>query len=186
AFVHCNHLASRVVPGAVADPIARIHGARSLRAQVGVPHGSAPSRRRRQLLAVRVRAGETTIVGAITFADTGDEKAHWLLRAASAAATLSAATGGGRTAAASLPATGTALCERGRHRERRQRERRKSLSRLTHRASPSDFVKTFLDRLGCCGGEKQKNSPGFSSSYWTRASTAAAAATAPPSERTIA
>jgi len=91
------------------------------------------------LLAVRIRAGETAIVGSITFADTGDEKAHWLLRAASATTTLSTAAGG-RATAASLPATGTALCECNGHRERRQRERRKSVSRLTHRASPSEFA----------------------------------------------
>jgi hypothetical protein len=138
AFVHCDHLPPRVIPGAVADPIARVDGAWSLRAQVGVPHGAAPSCRHRHLLAVRVRAGETAVVGTITFADTGDEKAHWLLRTTSAT-TLSTAAGGPATAA-SLPATGTALRECNGHRERRQRERRKNVSRLTHRASPSEFA----------------------------------------------
>src|SRR4030095_10438517 len=94
AFVHRDHLASRVVPGAIADPIARVHRTCSLRAQVGVPHGPSPSRCSRQLLAVRIRAGKATVIGAITFAHTGDEKAHWLLRTTSAATPLSAAGGG--------------------------------------------------------------------------------------------
>src|SRR5678815_456096 len=80
--VHGDHLASGVVPRAVADSIARVHRAWSLRAQVSMPGGAATAGRHRQLLTVRVRAGQTTIVGAITFADTGDEKAHWLLRTA--------------------------------------------------------------------------------------------------------
>jgi len=116
-----------------------------------MPCGSAPSRGHCHLLAVGIGAGDTAIVGAITFPDTGDEKAHWLLRTAGTA-TLPAAAGG-RAAAASLPATGpAALCERDRHRERRQRERCKSLSRLTHRAfSFRICLKRFLESFALPG-----------------------------------
>src|SRR5262249_34304250 len=106
AFIHRDDLAPCVVPRAVADPIARVHRTRPLGARVGVPHGSAPARRHRHLLAIRVRASETAVVGAITFADAGDEKAHWLLRT-TGAATLAAAAGR-PAAAASLPAFATA------------------------------------------------------------------------------
>src|SRR5436189_4429078 len=58
-------LAAGVVPGAAADPIARVDRARSLRTQVRVP-GRAPSAcRRRKRLAMGIGAGQAAEVRAV-------------------------------------------------------------------------------------------------------------------------
>ncbi len=76
-----DELAVRVVPRAVADAVARVDGAGTLRAQVGVPDDRrAAAGRGRQLLAVRVGAGEAAVVGAVALGDAGDEERHRLRR----------------------------------------------------------------------------------------------------------
>ena len=68
AEVAGDHLATLVVPGAAADAITcvdRRHPVLRLLAQVGMPHDAATTRRRPELLAVRIRACEAAVVGAI-------------------------------------------------------------------------------------------------------------------------
>ena len=71
--------AGRVVPGAAADPVARVHGAGALRAEVGMPGRVAPAGSRRQRLAVRIRSGEAAQIGAVTLGSAGDKKGHRFL-----------------------------------------------------------------------------------------------------------
>src|SRR5688500_2316688 len=79
ASVGRDDLAAKVAPRPVADAVARVHGARALRAQVGAPHGvAALSRRFGKRLAVRVRPGEPTEIRAVAFADAGHKERHWL------------------------------------------------------------------------------------------------------------
>src|SRR5205814_10261669 len=73
-----DSLPSGVVPRSIPDAVARIHGIRALGAQIGVPHCAAASGRRRQRLAMSIRAGETANVRPISFSDTGDEERHGL------------------------------------------------------------------------------------------------------------
>src|SRR5262249_24801020 len=69
-----------VVPGSVADPIARVDGARSLRAEIRVPRRAPASGRRSQCLAVGIRAGQTAEVRAVALADARHEERHRLWR----------------------------------------------------------------------------------------------------------
>src|SRR4051812_9648944 len=76
-------LAATVVPRAAADPVARAHRARSLRAQVRVPRRRATAGGGRERLAVRIGAGDATEIGAVTFPRARDEEGHrlrWRLR----------------------------------------------------------------------------------------------------------
>ena len=87
-------LSAGVEPRPVADAVTRVDRARTLRAQVGVPHHRrAAAGRRAQLLAVRVGAGQPAVVGAVALGDARDEERHRLRRGA-ASATLSAAAAG--------------------------------------------------------------------------------------------
>src|SRR5262245_65095022 len=75
-----------VVPGALADAVARMDDTLvaeldALRAQVGTPVALAGSRRRGELLAVGVRAGEPAEIAALAGIRAGQEERH-LLRAA--------------------------------------------------------------------------------------------------------
>src|SRR6476619_5236967 len=75
--------ALRVVPRAVANPVACVDGGLTggrCRAQVGVPGATARTRRTSQCLAVFVRAGEPAEIGPGALANTGHEEAHGLLR----------------------------------------------------------------------------------------------------------
>jgi len=86
-----DQLTARVVPRAVADPIARVDRARTLRAQIRVPGRGAAAGRGRELLAVGVGAREAAVVRAVTLADARDEERHRLRRRALTAAALTAA-----------------------------------------------------------------------------------------------
>src|SRR5262245_1138444 len=87
-------LTALIEPRTVADAIARVDGSRALRAEVGVPHGVAPSCGRCQWLAIGAGAGQTAVIGAVTLRNTSDEERHRTGRATPAAgpaATLSGA-----------------------------------------------------------------------------------------------
>ena len=73
-------LACGVVPGSVADPVARIHGAGALRAQIGVPRDAAASCGSAKRLAIGISTGDSAEVGAVALADAGDEEGHRLRR----------------------------------------------------------------------------------------------------------
>src|SRR5262245_12768607 len=90
--VHGNTLSACVIPGAHSNAIARVDGARSLSAEVRVPGCRAPASGSGQGLAIRVSAGQSAIIGAVTLAHARNEETHWLRRRLSAA--LSAATTG--------------------------------------------------------------------------------------------
>ena len=80
AGVGRDDLAAEVVPRSVADAVARAHGARALRAEVGAPHGvAALSRGLGERLAVRVRAGEPAEIRAVALAHAGHKERHRLL-----------------------------------------------------------------------------------------------------------
>src|SRR5579862_6337078 len=90
-------LAARVVPGTVADAVARVDRARALRAHIRVPRDRRTAAGgRAELLAVSIGAGDAAVVGAVTFAHARDEERHRLRRR-------------GRTAA--LPTAGGRLRE---------------------------------------------------------------------------
>src|SRR5262245_9542813 len=87
-------LTALIEPRTVADAIARVDGSRALSAEVGVPHGFAPTRGSCHLLAIGVGAGQTAVIGAVTLRNTGDEERHRTSGATPAggsAATLSGA-----------------------------------------------------------------------------------------------
>src|SRR5205085_2219344 len=71
-------LAFLVVPGAGADAITCIHRIGTLCTEVRVPRGPAASGGGREGLAICVRAGQSSVVSAITFSNTGDEETHGL------------------------------------------------------------------------------------------------------------
>ncbi len=74
-----DHFAFEVVPGAFADAVARIDGGLAgsrLRAQVGVPCFIAGAYGSGERLAMRVSAGESAEIAAVTNGFTGHEKAH--------------------------------------------------------------------------------------------------------------
>ena len=64
--------------GSVADAVARAHGARALRAQVGAPYHARCPGGLGERLAVRVRAGEPAEIRAVALADAGHEERHRL------------------------------------------------------------------------------------------------------------
>src|SRR5207249_8377779 len=86
--IHPDALAASVKPGASADPVARVHRARALSAEISVPRRRAAARGGGELLAICIGAGQSAIVGAVTFADAGDEETHRLWRSLRAAPTL--------------------------------------------------------------------------------------------------
>ena len=67
-----------VEPWPGADPIARVHRPRSLRAQISHPLHVAATGRGGQRLAVGVGAREAAVVGAVPFGHARHEEAHWL------------------------------------------------------------------------------------------------------------
>jgi hypothetical protein len=72
-------LAPGVVPGALADAVARIHRRRAipaLRAEVGTPGLAAGARGAGKRLADAVGAGQSAEVGALARSGAGNEKAH--------------------------------------------------------------------------------------------------------------
>ena len=71
-------LSRRVVPGAVADPVARVHGAGALRAEIRVPRDAAAPCGRPQRLAIRVSTGQPAKVRTVALADRRDEERHRL------------------------------------------------------------------------------------------------------------
>src|SRR5439155_4620264 len=76
-----HHRTAGVVPRTLADAIARIHSrltGNSLRAQISVPGAIPRVGRRRQRLAVLVRAGQAAIVGAVALRGAGYKERHWL------------------------------------------------------------------------------------------------------------
>src|SRR5215470_5187290 len=91
ADIHCDALSTGVIPRPTADPIACVHGARPLSAEVGVPSGSAAACSHRHRLAIGVSPHQSAIVRAIAFADTRYKETHrlwWSLRAALAPGAL--------------------------------------------------------------------------------------------------
>ena len=83
-----------VVPGAAADPVASVdrgHPVLRLLAQIRVPHHATATSRGTELLTMRVRARQTTIIRAVTLRRAGDEEGHRRRRARRAAGTLSTA-----------------------------------------------------------------------------------------------
>ena len=67
-------------PRALADAVAGVYGAGTLRAEIGAPGGGAAPGRRGQHLAVGVSPREALEVGAVTHAHAGDEERHRLRR----------------------------------------------------------------------------------------------------------
>src|SRR5262245_10836705 len=78
--IHCDALASLVVPRSGADSIARVHRAGFLSAQISAPHCHAAAGSRSQRLTIRVSTGQSTIVGPVAFTDARDKEAHGLRR----------------------------------------------------------------------------------------------------------
>ncbi len=73
----CDHDALGILPGPLADPVARIHrrlAVGSLGREIGAPGLAAGARRLRQCLAMIVGPGKTAEVAAIADADAGDEE----------------------------------------------------------------------------------------------------------------
>ena len=73
-----DSLAFLVVPRAGADAITRIDRVRTLRTEVGMPCGPTAPGSGRERLAICVRTGQSAVVSAITFSNTGDEETHGL------------------------------------------------------------------------------------------------------------
>src|SRR5579862_177264 len=80
-----DDLALRVSPRSLADPIARVDGVRSLRAEIGVPGVVTRADRARELLAMAIGARKAAVVGAFPRPGARDEKRH--LRGGAACAT---------------------------------------------------------------------------------------------------
>ena len=77
--VLCHDLALKVLPGTIADAVARIDGwlaVGSLRAEIRVPGLVSSAGSGRQLLTVAVRALDAAKVGAFTGPDAGHKECH--------------------------------------------------------------------------------------------------------------
>ena len=77
--IRSDELALLVVPRAVANAVTSIDGIRPLRAQIGVPRHVTAAGGRRECLALRVRAGQSSKVAATPDTGTRDEEGHRLL-----------------------------------------------------------------------------------------------------------
>ena len=75
-----DHPAGGVVPRTVANSVACVDGARTLRAQVGDPLDASAAGCLCQHLAMGIRAGQAAVVGAVALGNAGDEEAHGLSR----------------------------------------------------------------------------------------------------------
>ena len=69
-----DDLAALVVPGAVADAIARVDGVGALRAEIGMPRHIATPDRSRERLTMGIGAGESSQVRAAAKSDAGHEE----------------------------------------------------------------------------------------------------------------
>src|SRR6516165_12174264 len=75
----CHDLALKILPGTIADAVARIYGwlaVGSLRAQIGAPGLVSGAGGRRQLLTVAVSALDAAKVGALAEPDAGNKECH--------------------------------------------------------------------------------------------------------------